>query len=132
MIACAKRQKKKHALSVKRISVVKPLNRLSVMQRQRHRLKLMLLHAVNLKPELQLNAQSAKKLKPRRKQSVKQKPLLKKLSRKRTLLSQRSAAVRRKLNQRAWLSRSALRKKKRAGPLIKSTAVASIDRLSQT
>ena len=121
LIACAKRQKKKHVLSVKRISAVKPLNRLSVMQRQRHRLKLMLLHAVNLKPELQLNAQSAKKLKPSRKQS-----------RKRTLLSQRSAAVRRKLNQRAWLSRSALRKKKRAGPLIKSTAAASIDRLSQT
>lgn len=72
------------------------------------------------------------KLKPSRKQSVKQKPLRKKLSRKRTLLSQRSAAVRRKLNQRAWLSRSALRKKKRAGPLIKSTAAASIDRLSQT
>ena len=55
-----KEAEEKHALSVKRISVVKPLNRLSVMQRQRHRLKLMLLHAVNLKPELQLNAQSAK------------------------------------------------------------------------
>lgn len=63
----------------------------------RHRLKLMLLHAVNLKQAATERAEE--KLKPAEAERE-AKPLRKKLSKRRTLLSQRSAAVMRKLNQR--------------------------------
>lgn len=120
--ACAKRQRKKHVSNVKKLYAAKQQNRLSVMQKQKHRPRLMLLHAVKLKPRLQLNAQSAKKLKPSRKQSVKQKPLRKKLSRKRATLSQQSVAVRKKRKQFDWQKRNASPMKRRAAQLTKSIA----------